>query len=187
MGIIQLIVERPGLERTISARDFETPIRMLNAEHRYLRRILESLARLADDLHLADRARIAGSILDYISLELNWLSADHEDLVAALEQRSRPGMDRRIGAVSDAVRKEHAAMRRLVPHVIQGLHVISADDVPARPRAFALSALVFCEFVRLHTDYEDAVLLPLAQGALTKIELDDLAVDMAFRRGMSAL
>jgi hypothetical protein len=185
MRIVKLFIERPGLERALQAQEFRNPLQLIASEHGYLRRVLDSFVCLADDLHAADREQIAASVMDYISLDLKWLSADHEALVGALERKT--GAADRSAEVASAVRNEHAAMGRLLPQVLHGLRLISSGGFPENPRAFAVAALVFCEFVKLHTNYEDAILLPLARHRLMATDLDDIAIDMALRRGMCAI
>jgi hemerythrin-like domain-containing protein len=182
MGIIQLIMERPGLKRALHFGEFRNPLRVLASDHLYLRQALDSLARLANNLHAQDRERLAGSLLDYLSLDLGWLAADQENLLGILE-RTRVAPDR-VEKILGDILNEHMAMRRLLPAVTNGLRQISTHGLSEDPRAFANAGLTFCEFMRLHVDYEDAFLLPLAERILTSDELQDFGTDMARRRGM---
>jgi hemerythrin-like domain-containing protein len=99
-------------------------------------------------------------------------------------ERRLPPTDR-LEEMADAIRDEHMAMRHRLPQLTNGLRQISMGGLPDDPWAFTNAALVFCEFMRLHVDYEDAVLLPLAHSALAEGEIEDLGTDMALRRGMS--
>jgi hemerythrin-like domain-containing protein len=183
MAIVQLIMERPGLERSLHCGEFRQPLRLLAADHLYLRQALDGLASLIDNLHATERERTAGSLLDYLSFDLGWLAADQENLLGVLE-RKRFAPDR-VEEIGGAIRDEHMAMRRRLPHVANGLRDLSTGGFPDDPWAFTNAALVFCEFMRLHVDYEDAVLLPLARIVMTEDEIEDFGTDMALRRGMS--
>lgn len=184
MGGTQIYVDRPGLERTLNTAEFGDPLRVLADDHAYLKQALERLTALADDQHLGGREGLAAGLHDYFSRDFDWMIADQATLLDLLE--NKPGFVRLIGTVAAKLRKESLMVRRLLPPVLHRLRQIADNGLAGDPSVFVFAALVFSEFVRMHADLEDATLLPLGNMALTPDELNELAIDMVLRRGLSA-
>jgi len=179
----QIFVNRPGLERTLNIAEFSDPLQVLAEDHAYLKQALDRLTALADDQHLAGREALAAGLHDYFSHDFDWMVADQAELLDLLE--GKRGVVRLIGTVAAEIRKENLVMRRLLPPVLHRLRQIADKGLADNPSVFVVAALIFSEFVRMHADLEDATLLPLGIMALAPDELNELAIDMALRRGLS--
>jgi len=182
MAVYQIMIDRPGLDRTVSVGDLADPLRFFEIEHDYLADVLCSLSEIADDQNCGDRRARAGAVADYFRLDF---PLHIEDEAATLELFERDGVpticsDDIIGELRD----EHRALRRLLPPVADGLEEISIIGLPLAPSRFVIASLVLSEFLRLHVRRVRTQLMPLAAAALGARGLGDLARDMAFRRGM---
>ena len=180
MAVSQILINRPGLGRTLTLKDLADPVGFFAVEHAYLDDVLGSLDAVAADLHLADRHERADGIVDYLRMDL---PLHIEDEVATMElieyQAAAP-----VGGLTDDMRDEHVALARLLPPVIDGLEEVSALGLPLAPSRFAIASLVLSEFMRLHVSRVRYELMPLAAATLTAQELEYLSREMAFRRGM---
>jgi hemerythrin-like domain-containing protein len=181
MRTVQPHTQPPVPKHEPSVLEDEEPVAHLASEHGGLRHMLARLSCLADDLHMADREQASGAILDYLSFDLLRLSADSEHLAQALVRK--PNIAGQAAEIRRTVRRGHERTRELVRSVIDGLRALSTGGLPDQPQGFAVAALKLCEHARRHTDYEAAVLLPLAKQALTPAERDAVVDDSALARG----
>lgn len=183
MTVSQILINRPGLGRTLTLDDIADPFGFFAKEHKYLDSVLSSLEAIAADLHLADLHERADGIVDYLRMDLPLLVED-ETATIELVARRHP---KPAGALIDDIRDEHAALERLTPPVIDGLEEISAIGLPLAPGRFVIASLVLSEFMRLHVGRVRHELLPSAVAFLGGPEWENLSREMAFRRGMGPM
>jgi hypothetical protein len=182
MAVSQILIDRPGLNRALSAVDLADPLHFFEIEHSYLADILRTLSAIADDLHCADRCARAGAVADYFRLDF---PLHIEDEAAMLDLLERDGVPTAFDHdIVDEMRAEHLALRRMLPPIADGLEEISITGMPLAPSRFVIDALVLSEFLRLHVGRVRRQLMPLAATVLGARMLDDLARGMASRRGM---
>lgn len=182
-------IERPGLSRTIVASEFQDPLRFMRTEHSYQYEVLENLRMLIDE----PRARVgqprAGGVLDYLQLDFGQHLEDESALLDLLEQGAGLGpVDR--SNVATARREVGAAGGLLLPVLDELCEIADGASPPAggrtaAARRFPASALIFCEFMDLHTAFEEEAVLALAAKLVADDEIAALGRVMAERRGMA--
>ena len=182
MAISQILINRPGLGRTLNLKDIADPLSFFGIEHDYLGGVLRSLAAVADDLHRVDRRARADAIVDYFRVDFPQHIEDEEAALDLLERE--PGATARAGDLFSDIRGEHVALGRLLPPVVNGLEEISVLGLPLAPSRFLIASLVLSEFLCLHVDRVRTELVPLAASTLGSDDLVNLSRDIAFRRGM---
>lgn len=133
------------------------------AEQACLANVLGALEDLAEDLHVPDRKRRAAVILDYLRRDLARYIRDEEAVVALLGRM--PPLPEAVHESIGEVRSEHRVLRSLLGPVMDGLEEIAAVGLPLSPQGFVISALILCEFLRMHVCYAREVLLPLMTAA----------------------
>ncbi|MGF1627233.1 MAG: hypothetical protein ACFCVH_20310 [Alphaproteobacteria bacterium] len=143
-------------------------------------RMLDKLAQLADPNAAPEAADLAGRLLAFLMIELPRDLDDEEAVIVAIE--SQPDAPDCLVTVATAVREEHAAIGQLLTPVMRGLRYLSVGRHPAAPAAFGGACTVLMEFMRLHADYVQGTLLPLAKRLAGPQALSDLLLDMACRR-----
>jgi hypothetical protein len=79
-----------------------------------------------------------------------------------------------------------AATKLLLPPVLDGLSEIAEGKLPRVPHRFSVSALILCEFMEMHAQFEETKLLPLGKLVMEPGDMARLGRDMAKRRGMEA-
>lgn len=184
MPVVQLIIERPGLVRSLTLQQFSDPIRFVRAEHRFIESVLDRLEGLSENLQAPDRRERADGVVDYFRTDFPIFAAD-EQAVASLLERGRR-LDPATRTAVEEVRDEHAMLRRLLDPVVDGLEQISAAGVPLFPRKFVVSSLILCEFLRFHIHYLGRALLSAITQSLTTEQMALLGRDMALRRGLGS-
>jgi len=182
MAISQILINRPGLARTLTLSDIADPLRFFGIEHVYLGTVLHSLSTVTDDLHRVDRNARADAIVDYFKVDFPLHIEDEEATLDMLERE--PVASARGDDIFSEIRGEHLALDRLLPPVVDGLEEISVLGIPLAPSRFVIASLVLSEFLRLHVERIRTQLVPLASATLDSDDIRDLSRDMAFRRGM---
>jgi hypothetical protein len=182
MAISQILINRPGLGRTLSLKDIADPLRFFGIEHDYLGTVLHSLSAVADDLHRVDRHDRADAIVDYFRVDFHQHIEDEEAALELLERE--PAASACGDGLFSELRGEHTALDRLLPPVVDGLEEISVLGTPLAPSRFVIASLVLSEFLRLHVNCVRTQLMPLAAATMGSDDIRDLSRDMAFRRGM---
>ena len=123
----------------------------------------------------------AASLLSYLNRDLPLHVEDEElDLFPRLTLRRPP--DSNLGDILEQLVTEHETDRGLADLVIKGLRAIADGAPPEHPVRFQMNVRAFCEMQRRHLNWENRVVVPLAQMLLTEEDKQDLAQRMAARR-----
>ena len=107
------------------------------------------------------------------------------DLFPRLKSRRPP--ESNLGDILDQLITEHQTDEGLADLVIEDLRAIAEGALPEYPVRFQLNVRAFCEMQRRHLNWENRVVLPLAQRLLTEEDKQDLARRMIARRSSSGL
>lgn len=153
----------------------EDPIAFLSAEHGRQMALLGHLERLAR----APRGRAARVMAQAL---LRWLTEELPVHVADEEHSLYPRLRRHDAALVDRLSAEHERDARLAESAIKALRAVAAgEDVPA---ASLEDAAAFARLHRRHLELEEATVMKLSRGMLTREEKADLAGEMLRRRGL---
>lgn len=87
-----------------------------------------------------------------------------------------------LGDILGQLVTEHETDKGLADLIIKGLRAIASGGIPESPIRFQLNVRTFCEMQRRHLNWENRVVLPLAQTQPTVEDKGDLAHRMVSRR-----
>lgn len=157
------------------------PLDYIQAEHLRHRELCRAVEELAESEPFD--ATLAQAILEFLESDMTLHVVDEEeDLFPALRRRLQPDddADRILGLLSG----EHAADEALSREIVSGLRHAVEDKVKAIPHALRNTLMAYSDRQRRHLSVENAILLPLARGRLSKSDLDRVADRMAARRNI---
>jgi hemerythrin-like domain-containing protein len=126
----------------------------------------------------------AASLLSFLSNDLP-LHVDDEELDLFPRLSSRRPPDSNLADILDQLVTEHETDKGLADLVIKGLRAIAEGEPPEHPFRFQMNVRAFCEMQRRHLNWENRVVVPLAQTLLTEEDKQDLAQRMVARRSGS--
>lgn len=153
----------------------EDPVAFLSAEHARQMALLGHLERLAR----APRAKAARVMAQAL---LRWLTEELPVHIADEEHSLYPRLRRHDAALVDRLSAEHERDARLAEGTIKALRALAAgEDIPA---AALEDAAAFARLHRRHLELEEATVMQLSRGMLTREEQADLAGEMVRRRGL---
>jgi len=159
----------------------QDPIEFILEEHD---RQLEMCARLEDLVVCLDSgvtARFASFVLDFLTGDLPLHIEDEErDLFPLLANRREN--DQNLPVILDQLVSEHELDRDLVEPIIEDLRHIVNDQVLADSKRFCVYARTFTEAMRRHLNWENRVVLPLAERVLSEQDRAELSRSMVDRR-----
>ena len=157
------------------------PIAFILEEHD---RQLEVCARLEDLVAALDTDATAGSassLLEFLTRDLPLHIEDEErDLFPLLA--SRQDHDRDLPVILDQLVSEHELDRDLVEPIVEDLRHIANGLALADARRFCVYARTFTEAMRRHLNWENRVVLPLAERVLSDRDRAELGQSIAERR-----
>lgn len=157
------------------------PIEFILEEHD---RQLEICARLEDLVVSMDSdatASLASSLLEFFTKDLPLHIEDEErDLFPLLA--SRQGHDQDLPVILDQLVSEHELDRDLVEPLIEDLRNIANGLALADAQRFYVYARTFTEVMRRHLNWENRVVLPLADKVLSNQDRAQLGRNIAGRR-----
>jgi len=157
------------------------PLDYIQAEHLRHRELCRAVEELAE-LDPFD-ATLAQAIVEFLESEMTLHVVDEEeDLFPVLRRRLKPDddADRILGLLSG----EHAADEALSREIVSGLRRAVGNKVKSIPDVLRNTLLAFADRQWRHLTVENAILLPLARGRLSKSDLDHVAGRMAARRNI---
>ena len=139
---------------------------------------LEMLISASEAEPIADRAV---SLLSYLTVDLPRHVKDEElDLFPRVAGRQPPGGN--LDDIFGQLITEHESDKVLAELVVADLRSIADGGSPKHPIRFQMNVRAFCEMQRRHLNWENKVVLPLAQTLLTDADRRDLARCMIARR-----
>ena len=162
------------------------PIQFILQDHD---RQVETCSRLEELISASETEPVAdwaASLVSSLDRDLPLHVKDEElDLFPRLKSRRPP--ESNLGDILDQLITEHQTDEGLADLVIEDLRAIAEGALPEYPVRFQLNVRAFCEMQRRHLNWENRVVLPLAQRLLTEEDKQDLARRMIARRSSSGL
>ncbi len=126
-------------------------------------------------------AREAAALLTFLVQDLPVHIEDEErDLFPLLA--SRRGDDENLTIILDQLVSEHELDRGLVEPIVQDLRHIADGRTPSDIKRFCMDVRAFSEAMRRHINWENRVVIPLAEGILRAQDREHLATRIAERR-----
>lgn len=167
-----------NVSRTVPLPD---PIQFILEEHNRQLEICSGLEELVSASEVEPVAEWGAYLLSFLTTDLPLHVNDEEmDLFPTLNAR-RPA-DSNLGDILDQLITEHETDNGLADLLIRDLRAIADGKSPDYPVLFQMNVRAFCEMQRRHLNWENRVVLPLAQALLTDEDKDDLARRMEARR-----
>lgn len=143
---------------------------------------LENVVNSSDGDRVADWA---ATVLTYLSEELPLHFEDEEsDLFPLL--LSKPGRSEDLAAVLEQLVSEHDLDSGLIDPVIEQLRLIADGKAPQNRSRFQACVYTLTAELRRHLNWEDRVVLPLADKLLTREDRVELRRKIADRRRISS-
>ena len=162
---------------------FLDPLGFILSEHQKQTCICRALERLVDDLSKDTSARLAASVLAYLTEDLPSHRIDEEEVLFSMLE-SRFPKDEGVGGILSQLRREHVRDQTIVEKLLDDLTTLQCNVALFTPLNFIVNALMFSETQRRHISWEDNVLVPLARRVFTDADLVDLGRAMAERQGV---
>lgn len=157
------------------------PIQFIQHDHDRQLEICSGLEELISASEAEPIAEWAASLLSFLITDLPLHVKDEElDLFPRLNSRRRP--ENNLADILDQLVAEHETDKGLAELVIEDLRTIADGAGPKHPLRFQMNVRAFCEMQRRHLNWENRVVLPLAEALLTEGDKQDLAHRMAARR-----
>ncbi|MFQ5467595.1 MAG: hemerythrin domain-containing protein [Kiloniellaceae bacterium] len=159
------------------------PIQAIRREHERQALACDWLAALATEAEPAPIAAEIDALLVFLTEDLVWHIADEEiDLFPSLRARCTPADG--IAGIIDQLSREHDLDKDIADFLVDDLTACAARAGSAPPRRFGINAHGFAETQRRHLEWENHLILPLAQSRLTADDMRELGRNMARRRGL---
>ncbi len=160
------------------------PIQFILQDHDRQVETCGQLEQLVSASETEPTTELAASLLSFLSRDLPLHVEDEElDLFPRLNSRRPP--DSNMSEILDQLVAEHETDKGLADLVIKGLRAIAEGEPPEHPFRFQMNVRAFCEMQRRHLNWENRVVVPLAQTLLTEEDKQDLAQRMVARRSGS--
>lgn len=159
----------------------QDPIQFILDEHD---RQLEICVRLDDLLTTPDselQPRRTLSLYEYLTKDLpTHIEDEEQDLFPLLALRQEDNRD--LPVILDQLVSEHELDRGLVEPIVEEFRNIAEGRTPADSRRLYMNVRTFTEAMRRHLNWENRVVLPLAQRVLGEEDRSHLAGRFAARR-----
>ncbi len=171
-----------ALSKAPAASQLAEPLDYIFAEHFRQRVLCNALDEIADQ-ERPDHQLIK-AVLRFLRVDFAPHMQDEEhDLFPLLRKRAEP--EDRVDDVIGQLTQEHAADRLDAKLITEGLAKVLAGKTTTGAKS-SLGKLLhrFAENERNHLTLENAVVLPLARVRLTADDLQNMAMQMAARRGV---
>ena len=164
---------------------YPDPIGFITWDHERQLEICSGLEKLVSAQPAEPAAEWAVSLHSFLTEDLPLHVQDEElDLFPKLISRQPPASN--LGEILEQLIAEHEVDEGLADLVIRDLARVATGASPEHPLRFQMNVRAFCEMQRRHLNWENRVVLPLAQSLLTEGDMQDLAHRMAKRRSKSA-
>ena len=143
---------------------------------------LENVAKSSEGDRVADWA---AAVLAYLTEELPLHFEDEEvDLFPLL--LSKPGRSQDLTAVLEQLVSEHDLDSGLIDPVIEHLRLIADGKAPRNKTRFQACVCTLTAELRRHLNWQNRIVLPLADKKLTREDRVELRRRTADRRGMAS-
>ena len=157
------------------------PIRFILEDHDRQLENCSGLERLVSASESEPIVQWAGSLLSFLTNDLPLHVQDEElDLFPLLRSQHSP--QDYMSDVLDQLVTEHESDKGLADLVIRDLQAIAGGKAPKHRVRFELNVQAFCEMQRRHLNWENRVVLPLAERLLSEGDRQRLAKNLAARR-----
>lgn len=157
------------------------PIEFILDEHNRQFEICAHLENFVGALESEPSARGATSLLGFLTEDLPVHIEDEElDLFPLLA--SRRGDDENLTVILDQLVAEHELDRGLVEPIVEDLRHIADGRALSDLRRFCMDVRAFTEAMRRHVNWENRVVIPLAERVLNEEDRAHLAARIAARR-----
>ena len=157
------------------------PIQFILQDHDRQLEICSGLEKLVSASETEPVGDWAATLLFFLTRDLPRHVLDEEqDLFPCL--RARQPSESYLDDILDQLTIEHEADKELVELVIKGLRAIAEGTDPEHPTRFQWNVRAFCEMQRRHLNWENHVVLPMAEKLLTADDRQALARRMIARR-----
>ena len=177
-------IDDPTAKRPLTGERFLRPLEFVLAEHTRQRRVCDWLQGFLDDAEASLATAQARSLLSYLTEDLPDHTLDEEsDLFPMLLRRCRP--QDRVHEILAQLSWEHKLDKDLVGFIVADLRRLADGFGLANPTRFLSNLRGFAETQRRHLEWEDRVVLPLAQKRMSAEDLVQMGCNMAARRGIS--
>lgn len=161
---------------------FVEPVEFIKLDHDRQRSFCAQLASLADDISQNDFDTLAESLLRFLLVDVSLNIEDEEEVLEPL-LLSRCLPEDCFQGISRLMRKRHRESAGLAAKTGDGLDELAAGRVPETPLGFIISALSLVDSMTHNLDWEDRVLLPLADVRLKESDRIELGEALAQRHG----
>ncbi len=169
---------------------FSDPLRMLSDCHRRIEMFLEALRRVAHEAGGGELSReqrkALEAALDYFRDSAPLHTRDEDKSLFPLRRIHDSDLVREALPIVDRLHEEHVAADQAHLEVdLLGRRWLK-DGTLAGESAQALAATLdeLSAMYKIHIQFEDSVLFPLAEKTLSAAELNALGSEMAARRGI---
>ncbi len=160
------------------------PVEFILQDHDRQLEVCSSLEALVSASKAEPVADWAATILDFLTNDLPLHIEDEElDLFPKLGSRHSP--ESNLRDILDQLILEHESDNGLADLIVKDLRAIADGGSPADPARFQWNVGAFCAMQRRHLNWENRMVLPLADSLLTKEDKRDLARRMVARRSAS--
>ena len=160
------------------------PVELILQDHDRQLEICSTLEALISASKPEPVADWAASVLDYLTNDLPLHVEDEElDLFPRLGSRQPP--ESNLRDILDQLILEHESDNGLADLIVKDLRAIADGGSPADPARFQWNVGAFCAMQRRHLNWENRMVLPLAEALLTNEDKRDLARRMIARRSAS--
>ena len=157
------------------------PLDFILQDHERQLEICNGLEVLVSASEAEPLTECAATLLSFLTEDLALHVCDEEqDLFPMLNSRRPPGSN--LGDILDQLVMEHETDQGLADLVIEDLRAIAADSSPEHPIRFEMNVRAFCEMQRRHLNWENRIVIPLAETLLSEADKQKLAQRMAARR-----
>lgn len=157
-------------------------VQLIQYDHERQFEICDGLETLVSASEAEPIAEWAATLLSYLIEDLPLHVKDEElDLFPRLVAR-QPAAGSNLGEILDLLVTEHETDKGLADLLVQDLRIIADGASPEYPIRFQMNVRAFCEMQRRHLNWENRVVLPLAEELLTEDDKRDLARSMLARR-----
>ena len=163
---------------------YPDPIGFISWDHERQLEVCGGLEKLVSASPVEPAAEWAVSLLSFLTDQLPLHIQDEElDLFPILISRQAPTSN--LGEILEQLLTEHEVDQGLADLVVDDLKAVAKGDTPDQPQRFQMNVRAYCEMQRRHLNWENRVVLPLAETLLTDADKQDLARRMAARRTVS--
>nr|WP_281269684.1 hemerythrin domain-containing protein [Aestuariispira insulae] len=157
------------------------PLDLFREDHARHMKICDALVERVEDFASGNEPAMLLSAMSFFRDELPRHIRDEEDSLFPLLERHEDYAPQ-IRKVIKQLRKEHEFDDDLVSFILSDLEVLARGHSLPNPTRLVINIRAFSEGLRRHSNWEEAVVLPLADQYLSREEKLELQSNMAARR-----